>query len=84
MIGEGRFLKVCIELEDSPGALARLAELVARIGANIFHISHDRRSAALPLGRVEVHLELETRGPEHIRDILENLHEQGYGARLVR
>jgi threonine dehydratase len=84
MVAEGRFLKIRVELLDAPGSLARLAGLLGGAGANIFHISHDRRSASLPLGRAEVHLELETRGPEHIREILELLEREGYGAEMRR
>ncbi|NIQ92762.1 MAG: threonine ammonia-lyase [Desulfuromonadales bacterium] len=84
MMSEGRYLKVAVELTDRPGALARLAALLGESGANIFHVSHDRRRFGVPLGRAEVDLELETRGPEHIAEILEMLHREGYGAKVVR
>ena len=80
---EGRFLMVRVELDDSPGSLARLAALVAELGANIFHVSHDRRNSGVPLGQAEVHLELETRGPEHIGEILAGLRDAGYGASVL-
>jgi threonine dehydratase len=83
MLAEGRFLMVRVELDDSPGALARLADLVAEIGANIFHVSHDRRNTGVPLGQAEVHLELETKGPEHIDEILAGLRDAGYGASIL-
>jgi len=83
MMAEGRYLKIRVELLDAPGALAKLAALLARAEANIFHVSHDRRTTGLPLGRAEVHLELETRGPDHIRLVLERLEQEGYGARLL-
>jgi len=84
MLGEGRFLKVRIELQDSPGALAGLASLLAELGANILQISHDRRTSEVALGQTEVRLELETRGPEHISDILTRLEAAGYVAELER
>ncbi len=84
MLAEGRFLKVRIDLQDVPGALAALAELLARLGANILHVSHDRRTAEVALGRTEVRLELETRGPQHICEILESLEAAGYGAEPER
>jgi len=84
MVAEGRFLKIRVELLDAPGSLAALAALLASLGANIFHVSHDRRSTDLHLGRAEVHLELETRGPEHIREILERLQREDYGATVLR
>jgi threonine dehydratase len=83
MLAEGRFLMIRIELDDSPGALARLAALVAELGANIFHVSHDRRNTGVPLGQAEVHLELETKGPEHIEEILTGLRDAGYGASVL-
>jgi threonine dehydratase len=83
MLVEGRFLMVRVELDDSPGSLARLAALVAELGANIFHVSHDRRNSGVPLGQAEVHLELETRGPEHIGEILAGLRDAGYGASVL-
>jgi threonine dehydratase len=36
------------------------------------------------LGRTEVHLELETRGPEHIEQILDRLKVAGYGAEVEK
>ncbi|PLX79509.1 MAG: threonine ammonia-lyase [Desulfuromonas sp.] len=82
MLAEGRFLKVRIELQDVPGALAELAATLATLGANILHVSHDRRRADVPLGRTEVRVELETRGPEHIKDILEALPAAGFDTEL--
>lgn len=78
MLGEGRFLKVRIDLPDIPGALAELSTLLALISANILHVSHDRRTTDVTLGHSEVRLELETRGPEHIEQILERLTSAGY------
>lgn len=83
MLAEGRFLMIRVELDDSPGSLARLADLVAELGANIFHVSHDRRNTGVPLGQAEVHLELETKGPEHIEEILAGLRDAGYGASIL-
>lgn len=84
MLAEGRFLKIRVDLQDVPGALARLTELLARVGANILQVQHDRRSSDLPLGGAEVLLELETRGPEHIEKILQILHQQSWGAEVLK
>jgi threonine dehydratase len=84
MIAEGRFLKIRVDLQDVPGALARLTELLARLDANILQVYHDRRSSDLPLGGAEVLLELETRGPEHIEKILQALHRQSWGAEVLK
>jgi len=73
LIAGGRYLKLTVELDDHPGALAKLAEDIAETRANIFHITHDRRSKTLAIGRTDVSLELETRGYEHIREVVDSL-----------
>lgn len=78
LIAGGRYLKLTIELDDHPGALATLAKNIAATRANIFHITHDRRLKTLAIGRTDVSLELETRGYEHIKEIVSYLEGKGY------
>jgi threonine dehydratase len=83
LIAGGRYLKLIIELDDHPGALAALADNIAATRANIFHITHDRRSKSLAIGRTDVSLELETRGYEHIEQIVTYLKGKGYNLSVV-
>jgi threonine dehydratase len=83
LIAGGRYLKLIVELDDHPGALATLADDIATTRANIFHITHDRRSKTLAIGRTDVSLELETRGYEHIKEIVGYLEGKGYNLTVV-
>ena len=83
LIAGGRYLKLIVELDDHPGALATLANDIAATRANIFHITHDRRSKTLAIGRTDVSLELETRGYEHIKEIVGYLVGKGYNLTVV-
>lgn len=83
LIAGGRYLKLSIELDDHPGALAILAENIGATRANIFHITHDRRSKSLAIGRTDVSLELETRGYDHINEIVSYLKGKGYNLTVV-
>ncbi|GAB4297443.1 MAG: threonine ammonia-lyase [Desulfuromonadia bacterium] len=78
LLAAGRYLKLKIELDDMPGALARLSAEIAKTNANISIITHDRRSKTLPIGKTEVLIELETRGEEHIRSVIQHLVGAGY------
>jgi threonine dehydratase len=78
LLAAGRYLKLKVELDDVPGALARLASEIAVARANISIITHDRRSKSLPIGKTEVLVELETRGGEHIQDVVRHLSGSGY------
>src|SRR5512139_283310 len=62
----GRILKFSVVLEDVPGALAGLLDVVATSRGNILHILHDRMGRHLPLGLSRVELEVETRDVGHM------------------
>lgn len=84
MLAEGHYLKLRLEMTDMPGALAHLTNILSDLKANIFQISHDRRKTSLPLGEAEVTLDLETRGTEHINEILMRLEEERYRPEVIR
>jgi threonine dehydratase len=84
LLAAGRYLKLKVQLADIPGSLAQLSADVAATRANIYLISHDRRSIALPLGRTEVSLELETRGYEHIEEVIRYLTGRGYDVEVQK
>jgi threonine dehydratase len=74
----GRVVRFGVILRDVPGALAKLCGLVAQQDANILHIIHERAVKDIPIGFSKVILVLETRSPEHIREIEKELKEKGY------
>jgi len=84
LVAAGRYLKLKIELDDVPGALARLAAEIAKVKANISIINHDRRSKSLPIGKTEVLIELETRGYEHINEVVSYLQSVGYQVEVLK
>jgi threonine dehydratase len=73
-----RIMKFSVQLRDVPGALADLLKVVANSRGNILHVSHDRLGRHLPVGLSRVELEVETRGSEHIEELLETLGNSGY------
>ena len=84
LVAAGRYLKLKIELDDVPGALARLAAEIAAVKANISIITHDRRSKSLPIGKTEVLIELETRGYEHTSEVVSYLKGVGYQVDVLK
>jgi len=78
LLAAGRYLKLRIEIQDAPGALARLATDLAAVRANIHDITHDRRTKGLVMGTTAVQLLLETRGQDHAREIVGYLRGHGY------
>ena len=74
----GRMVRLGVLLRDVPGSLARLSNLVAEHHAYILHIVHERADRDIPIGFSRVVLILETRGPDHIREIPKGLKKIGY------
>jgi len=79
----GRAVRFEVLVRDVPGALAKLTHLVAQRQANILHIIHERASRDIPIGFSKVILILETRGPDHIREVRKGLREQGYAMKVI-
>jgi threonine dehydratase len=75
---DGRLVRLDVKLPDIPGSLHQLTGVVADCRANITEIAHNRAFARGTIGETEVVLTLETRGREHIEEILRTLREKGY------
>jgi threonine dehydratase len=74
----GRIMRFSVCLEDAPGALAAFLCITARLKANVLHIYHQRSGKNLPVTLSRVEVELETRGPAHIQEIIHELRQAGY------
>lgn len=74
----GRYLNLSVRIPDRPGGLAKLLAELAEQGANVLDVVHERTSGSLSLDEVEVHVQVETRGPEHAEAVLARLREHGY------
>jgi threonine dehydratase len=82
LLKHGRIMRFSVTLEDKPGSLARLLDLVARMQANTIHIYHARNERNLPIYATRVELELETRGVDHIAKMANALKDAGYQIEL--
>ena len=77
LVGDGRMAHLIVKVRDRPGSLSRLTELVAQMGANVLDIHHRRGFADISVGDVEIVLQLETRGQDHVAEIIQALEERG-------
>jgi threonine dehydratase len=69
LMKSGRTMRARVAIPDLPGTLARLLTTVAATGANVLAVHHDRVGSRTEVGQIEVELDLETRGFEHIAEI---------------
>lgn len=85
VIGHGlaasdRYLKLSIMMPDRPGQLARIAEILAGVNANVVEVLHTRHGRGLQISQVELDVSVETRGTEHRQQVIEALRTAGYDA----
>ncbi len=78
MAAAGRYQSLRLRVPDRPGSLAGVLAALAAVGANVLEVEHERTGARLGVGEVEIFVVLETRGPDHAREVAAALARAGY------
>jgi threonine dehydratase len=78
LVKDGRLVRIRVHLPDYPGSLHRLTGTLACHQANIVETSHDRAYYGVNLGDTVIDMTMETRGPDHIAEIISALSAAGY------
>jgi threonine dehydratase len=82
MLRAARLARIRVNIRGIPGELARAATIVGQVGANIEEVAPQRAFTALPAMNAELRMELQTRGPEHIEQVLAALRAAGLPAKF--
>jgi threonine dehydratase len=80
MVRAGRLAHIRVSARDVPGSLASITAIVSEAGANIDEVHHQRAFTMLAAQNVDIEMVVQTRGREHIQDVLRALHEGGFPA----
>jgi len=75
---DGRMVRLRVYLSDYPGALHKLTGILAEHRANIVETSYDRTYYGVNLGQTAIDITMETRGKQHIVELLEALNTAGF------
>jgi threonine dehydratase len=75
---DGRMVRLRIHLPDYPGALHKLTGVLAEHRANIVQTAYDRTYFGVDLGNTAIDLTMETRGSEHVEELVAALKSQRY------
>jgi len=78
LVKDGRLVRLRVHLPDYPGALHRLTGILAQHRANIVETSYDRAYHNVNLGDTAIDITMETRGPDHIAELISALGDNGY------
>ena len=78
LLTSGRTCNLCIELMDKPGQLMDVSSIIAKLGANVISVHHERASEIKDINGCYLRMVLETRNYEHIESITKALSEAGF------
>ncbi len=83
MVKSGRLARLRFDVRDVPGALADVATLLGKLGANIDEVQHQRAFTSLSVERAQIEVVVQTRGVAHIEQILSAMRVEGYAAQRI-
>ena len=81
LVGDGRLCRFTAVVSDRPGGLAKLTEAIARTGASIQEIIHDRAFAGPDVASANVLCTVETADRAHVEQLYQLLRSEGIQVR---
>ena len=78
LVMSGRKVNLMIALEDKPGQLTRVSDIISACGANVISVHHDRADTNMAITSCFLKLGLETRNMAQIDEIKQRLTEAGF------
>ena len=78
LISRGRIFGFTVNLVDRPGELLKIAEILARMNANVVKLGHNQFKNSDRFLDVQLEVTVETNGHKHIAEIVSELNKEGY------
>lgn len=74
----GRTARFVFELDDKPGQLVGIADIIARLGGNVVDVEHSRSRETADVLACQLTIRVETRNAEHVEEIRQALLDKGF------
>lgn len=78
LVMSGRNSMLTIELEDKPGQLLGVSEIISSHGGNVVSVHHDRSDTNMAITSCYLRLGMETRDHNHVQEIKDALTKAGF------
>lgn len=83
LANQGRLSRIRVELDDTPGGLQLVSQLIAEAQANVVQVDHDGLGSTGARSTV-LHLSIDTLDEDHAQSVLQQLIDHDLAATLVR
>ncbi len=84
LIQRDRIFTVSVLLPDRPGELVRVASVVADNKGNVIRLDHNQFVSTNRQAAVELRVTIEAFGPDHKKQIVEALEDEGFRPKLIQ
>ncbi|MBO5965440.1 MAG: threonine ammonia-lyase [Bacteroidaceae bacterium] len=78
LVKSGRICKLTVKLEDKPGQLVGVRQIISSLGGNVVKVNHERNDDSDRITDCILQLRVETRNHEHIDTICNALADAGF------
>ncbi len=78
LIHSGRMMRISLRVEDRPGKLAQILDILGDSGANLLDVRHSRNFGAMYYSEVDIEIDLETSNFSHQDKIKDLLKQNGF------
>ena len=82
LLTSGRLAIFEVTVDDVPGSLHAITEVIASHRGNIITVTHHRLNQVLPVGKTKIVFTIETRSQEHLAQMLADVRAKGFEARM--
>lgn len=83
LVDRRQFVTLRVRIDDRPGVLGELAELIGNHDTNIRNVRHDRSEQGLPVGKADIVIRATTPSETAIERVIEDISDAGYVVREV-
>lgn len=83
LYSRGRLFCFSVKLQDTPGQLVKVAQILADAGANVVKLDHNQFKALDRLRHVALEITVETNGHDHIDEVRKSLEDHGYEIDII-
>jgi len=84
LVRKGRIVRYLIKIEDLPGSLSDVTEIIGEHGGNILEVFHQRLFGTVAVRKADLHITVETRDAKQSQRIQEQLQARGYDTSLLK
>jgi threonine dehydratase len=83
LVRHGKLVRLKIDINDAPGVLGQISQIIGQEGGNIFEVSHQRLFNHITVKMAEIDAIVETHDSPHAQRIIAALQSNGFPTQMV-